>query len=82
MQEWAPAERVFLAGYDKCWDSESGARDAAQRRNVVGKTLGIGYANAKGFLYRLNNYGVTREEFNAAVNELNGGAVLEDEKTG
>ncbi|MGL5513886.1 MAG: DUF4093 domain-containing protein, partial [Sporomusa sp.] len=32
--------------------------------------LGIGYANAKNFLYRLNHYGVTRREFNSALEQI------------
>lgn len=45
----------------------AGSGDAAARRDRVGAILGIGYANAKQFLQRLNNYGVTREEFLTAV---------------
>lgn len=51
----------------------SGAPNAAQRRNELGKKLGIGYTNAKGFLSRLNNYGVSREEFMDAVTFLDKG---------
>lgn len=80
LQEWSP--QTEFAWQDMIDADLSGVDAAAQRRNTVGKILGIGYANAKGFLYRLNNYGVTREEFTAAVNGLNGRAVLEDEKTG
>ena len=43
---------------------------ASDRRDRVGQILGIGYGNAKQFLNRLNNYGVTREEFEKAVEEL------------
>ena len=32
--------------------------------------LGIGYGNAKQFLNRLNNYGVSREEFEKALSNL------------
>jgi len=45
----------------------SGCPDAAEMRARVGKALGIGYTNAKQFLNRLNNYGITREEFNKAI---------------
>lgn len=41
----------------------AGATDSASRRDAVGAVLGIGFANAKTFLKRLNRYGVTREEF-------------------
>lgn len=47
-----------------------GSGDAVKRRDFVGKELGIGYGNAKRFLSRLNRYGITREEFEAAVNKL------------
>ena len=36
----------------------------------IGQILGIGYGNAKQFLSRLNNYGVSREEFVEAVNSI------------
>lgn len=45
----------------------SGAQDASARRAMVGARLGIGYANAKTFLQRLNHYGVTRAEFEQAL---------------
>jgi ribonuclease M5 len=56
---------LFGAGLD-------GAPDAAIARAQVGRELGIGYANAKTFLARLNNYGITRENFNEAVGKING----------
>lgn len=40
-----------------------GQAGAAEKRNMAGKMLGIGYTNAKQFLRRLNGYGVTRAEF-------------------
>lgn len=40
-----------------------GSKDAADRRDAMGKALGIGYGNARTFLRRLNNYGVTKEEY-------------------
>ena len=48
----------------------SGAIDAASRRARLGAALGVGYANVKTFLKRLNHYGVTREEFDEAVDAL------------
>ncbi len=47
-----------------------GSADATRRRDILGKLLGIGYGNAKQFVKRLNHYGVTREEFVAALEEL------------
>ncbi len=40
-----------------------GSEQAGYRRDQMGKLLGIGYANGKQFLNRLNNYGITRDEF-------------------
>ncbi len=48
----------------------SGHPDAVERRNLLGKKLGIGYANARGFLERLNHYGITRAELADALDEL------------
>lgn len=43
---------------------------AAARRSRLGEILGIGYANTKTFLNRLNHYGVTEEEFAEALKEI------------
>ncbi len=48
----------------------SGIPGAAERRDRLGGRLGIGYGNGKVFLDRLNQYGIEREEFAAAVKEL------------
>jgi ribonuclease M5 len=47
-----------------------GADDAADRRTKVGQSLGIGYGNAKAFLHKLNTLGVTRAEWEAAIERL------------
>lgn len=44
--------------------------EAKTRREVLGGILGIGYANGKTFLRRLNTYGISREEFENALNEM------------
>ncbi len=49
--------RLGLAGED----------GAAERREALGKRLGIGYGNAKAFLKRLNALGITREELEEAL---------------
>lgn len=66
--EWQPGEEFKLS--DMLAYSLSGAPDAAERRARLGAKLGIGYANAKTFLSRLNNYGVTRVEFDEAIQGL------------
>ena len=48
----------------------SGSEGAAQKRNNLGKLLGVGYTNAGQFLKRLNSYCITREEFNKALQRL------------
>lgn len=48
----------------------SGSPAASARRAALGAKLGIGYGNVKRFLERLNHYGVTREEFCKALENL------------
>lgn len=48
----------------------TGTEDAALRRAQIGRRLGLGFANAKTFLRRLNTYGITREEFISTIEEL------------
>lgn len=40
------------------------------RRDKLGDLLGIGYANSKQFLNRLNNFGVSKEEFIKAIERM------------
>lgn len=47
-----------------------GGENSSDRRDQIGKILGIGYGNSKQFLNRLNNYGVSREEFEDAVKKI------------
>lgn len=44
-----------------------GEAKAVEKRAFVGAELGLGWANAKTFLHRLNTYGVSRQEFIAAL---------------
>ncbi|WP_408955263.1 ribonuclease M5 [Natroniella sp. ANB-PHB2] len=48
-----------------------GQTGARELRTKVGKELGIGYANGKQFLQRLNSYQISREEFIAALEKFN-----------
>lgn len=66
--EWKPSQEFSWDDIVEC--GLTGIADAVQRRAIMGAELGIGYANAKGFLTRLNNYGVTRQEFETAYNNL------------
>ena len=64
---WEPSNE--FSGADLIKAGISGGEGASERRARMGARLGIGYANAKTFLKRLNHYGVTREEFEAALAE-------------
>ncbi len=66
--EWKPAKN--FSWQDIMDAGLSGVTDAAARRAAVGAYLGIGYANAKSFLYRLNHYGVSRAEFEQALRHM------------
>jgi ribonuclease M5 len=45
----------------------TGTAGAARRRDAVGGLLGIGYANGRQFLNRLNRYGITERQFHDAM---------------
>ena len=49
----------------------SGAEDSAERREALGKALGIGTGNSGAFLKKLNYFGITREAFNEALLGIN-----------
>ena len=48
----------------------TGNDKAKERREALAKELRIGYCNSSQFLTRLNNYGISREEFVSAINKL------------
>jgi ribonuclease M5 len=50
-----------------------GSRRASEYRRALGRKLGIGDTNAKQFLHRLNRFGVTRESFLQAMEEVRNG---------
>lgn len=66
--DWEPTNN--FSGADLLKAGISGSPAAGEKRAKLGAVLGIGYANAKTFLHRLNNYGITREEFLQAVAKL------------
>ncbi|WP_371376294.1 ribonuclease M5 [Sporomusa aerivorans] len=70
LHEWQPASEFDWQ--DIMAASLNGVPDATVRRAALGEKLGIGYANAKSFLYRLNHYGITRKEFEQALHSLDG----------
>ena len=56
----------------KAWGL-TGTPEAAERRAALGKALGIGSANAKSFLKRLNGFDIERVDIEAALKAVGGG---------
>lgn len=56
-------EDMFRAGL-------SGKADSKERREKLGKLLGIGGGNGKALLNKLNSFGITREEFGSALEKI------------
>lgn len=63
-------KRDFFNAQDLYYFNLTGGSDAKKRREELGRELGIGYCNSAQFITRLNNYGITREEFVAALNKI------------
>ena len=47
-----------------------GQDNSSEKRDKLGKILGIGYCNSKQFLSRLNNFDITYEEFIDAISKI------------
>lgn len=60
----------FYTSQDMFYFKLTGQSDSKKRRTMLGKILGIGYGNANQMLSRLNNYGITKEEFAEAINKI------------
>ncbi|MFO7819182.1 MAG: DUF4093 domain-containing protein, partial [Halanaerobacter sp.] len=50
-----------------------GTSNAGRLRRRLGQKLGVGYANGKQFLNRLNNYGITMQQLITALEKINRG---------
>ena len=48
----------------------AGRPDAREKREKLGKTLGIGYGNSKKLLTKLNSFNITKEEFYGALQAI------------
>lgn len=48
----------------------SGSEGAVRLRDRLGAKLGIGYGNSKQFLFRLNHFGIEREELERALESI------------
>lgn len=71
---WKPSDE--FSATDLILNRLNGFANSGVRRAKLGAILGIGFANAKTFLRRLNNYGITRDEFNQALAKLNSEMIL------
>ncbi|MBE6031549.1 MAG: ribonuclease M5 [Clostridiales bacterium] len=52
-------------------DGLSGGAGSREKREKLGKILGIGYGNVNQMADKLNRYGITREEYNEALRTIN-----------
>ncbi|MHB1392114.1 MAG: ribonuclease M5 [Clostridia bacterium] len=66
--------RITFSGVDLIHYSLSGNDNAASLRSRLGSVLGIGYANSKQFINRLNKYGISRDELETALGKIMDGA--------
>jgi ribonuclease M5 len=60
-------ERKEFTMIDMMENGLSVGANSKMNRQKIGSVLKIGYANTKQFLNKLNNFGITREEFNEAI---------------
>jgi ribonuclease M5 len=66
-EEQEPREPVTLSDLERL--GLAGRSDSARKREEAGARLGIGYANAKAFLRRLNGLGIPLAELTAALED-------------
>lgn len=62
-------EEIYDAG-DMIDYGLSGGSGSRERRDRLGRKLGIGYGNAAAFLKRLNGYGISRADLEKALTEI------------
>ncbi|MBW6411109.1 ribonuclease M5 [Clostridium weizhouense] len=63
-------KRSFFTMQDMFYFKLTGDTTSKERRRMLGKILGIGYGNATQMISRLNNYGITKEEFVKGIEEI------------
>lgn len=51
-------------------DGLAGGKGSKEKRERMGKILGIGYGSSSAFADKLNRYGITREEYNEALRNI------------
>ncbi len=63
-------KQEFFTMQDMFYFKLTGDNTSKVRRGMLGKILGIGYGNATQMISRLNNYGITKEEFASAIEKI------------
>ena len=54
----------------------SGGPGAKERREALGAVLGIGYGNSSCFLKKLNRFGITRQQFEKGLKDIDKGKTV------
>jgi len=62
-------KNTTFSSRDMLYFKLTGASDSKERRQILGKALGIGYGNSSSFLGRLNSFKISEDEFFKAVTE-------------
>ncbi|MEQ8153999.1 MAG: ribonuclease M5 [Clostridiaceae bacterium] len=71
-------KRTFFTIEDMMFFKLTGDKKSKERRHLLGKELGVGYGNCSQLISRLNNYGISEEEFVEAMNKVE--KLMESEK--
>ena len=53
-----------------------GGPGAKERREALGAVLGIGYGNSSSFLKKLNRFGITRQQFENGLKDIDKGKTV------
>ncbi len=61
---------ITFTNADLIYYGLSGGENAASIRSSLGAELGIGYANSKQLINRLNKYGISRDELERALTKI------------
>lgn len=64
-------KKEFYNMQDMYYFKLTGQPDSKKRRLILGRVLGIGYGNSTQMVSRLNNYGISKEEFLNAIQKIN-----------
>lgn len=63
-------KQEYFTMQDMFYFKLTGDNTSKERRRMLGKILGIGYGNTAQMISRLNNYGIAKEEFTNAIEQI------------